>query len=408
MGSGKSQGAIHYMNTHSSEKFVYATPYLSETKRIKEGCPELNFIEPSDKIYQFRFSKSAHCESLISAGENVAITHQLFRLFGEDTITEIKRHNYTLIIDEVIDVFVKVNHSLGDIQLLVDAGYIKKVNGMYETGDIEYTGTRLKDLFDMLKHNRLIEIENGKGGTCFYYWVFPKEILEAFSNVFILTYLFESQDMKYYFDIHRIEYEKIGVTHNGDNNYSFSQDSTPPEYIKSIKDKIHIFDNEKLNSIGDNKHDLSDSWYNRAGTTGVTNLKNNLYNYFRYYHSDIEATDKMWGTFNKRKGKLRGKGYSSGYVVFNKRATNEFSNKKVLAYCSNIFAPPEKKNYFSSFGIDYDEDSYALSILIQWIWRSAIRKGETINIYIPSKRMRELLKKWISSLDKLVSKKDTG
>lgn len=33
--------------------------------------------------------------------------------------------------------------------------------------------------------------------------------------------------------------------------------------------------------------------------------------------------------------------------------------------------------------------------MIQWIWRSAIRNGEEISLYLPSKRMRDLLTEWI-------------
>lgn len=33
--------------------------------------------------------------------------------------------------------------------------------------------------------------------------------------------------------------------------------------------------------------------------------------------------------------------------------------------------------------------------MVQWIWRSRIRKGENINIYIPSIRMRKLLDAWM-------------
>ena len=42
-----------------------------------------------------------------------------------------------------------------------------------------------------------------------------------------------------------------------------------------------------------------------------------------------------------------------------------------------------------------EEDAYALSELIQWIFRSAIRDGKEIWLYIPSKRMRNLLIDWI-------------
>ena len=38
--------------------------------------------------------------------------------------------------------------------------------------------------------------------------------------------------------------------------------------------------------------------------------------------------------------------------------------------------------------------------MVQWIWRSAIRDGNEVNLYIPSRRMRELLIGWIDSVSK--------
>lgn len=39
---------------------------------------------------------------------------------------------------------------------------------------------------------------------------------------------------------------------------------------------------------------------------------------------------------------------------------------------------------------------YALSALLQWIWRSAIRNGKKVTIYIPAPRMRQLLTDWLN------------
>ena len=54
-----------------------------------------------------------------------------------------------------------------------------------------------------------------------------------------------------------------------------------------------------------------------------------------------------------------------------------------------------EKKFYTKHGINVDEDAYALSIMVQWIWRSAIRDGDEIYLYIPSRRMRTLLEKWI-------------
>ena len=52
----------------------------------------------------------------------------------------------------------------------------------------------------------------------------------------------------------------------------------------------------------------------------------------------------------------------------------------------------------SVFGVEVREDMYALSEMIQWVWRSAIRDGKDIWIYIPSRRMRELFQNWLDSI----------
>ena len=43
---------------------------------------------------------------------------------------------------------------------------------------------------------------------------------------------------------------------------------------------------------------------------------------------------------------------------------------------------------------EIDQDRYAISVLIQFVFRSAVRKGEPIKLYLPSLRMRELLERW--------------
>ena len=60
---------------------------------------------------------------------------------------------------------------------------------------------------------------------------------------------------------------------------------------------------------------------------------------------------------------------------------------------------PNEKQYLIGNGVNVLEDKYALSVMIQWIWRSAIRDGKEVWIYIPSKRMRNLLKDWIEEVE---------
>ena len=81
----------------------------------------------------------------------------------------------------------------------------------------------------------------------------------------------------------------------------------------------------------------------------------------------------------------------------NARATNEYKHKKNLAYCINVFNNPVLNSFFINKGVTIDEDTYALSELIQWVFRSQLRDNKPINIYIPSERMRNLFIDWLNN-----------
>ena len=63
----------------------------------------------------------------------------------------------------------------------------------------------------------------------------------------------------------------------------------------------------------------------------------------------------------------------------------------------NFFMSPEIRQFVNHYDLIFDEDMCSLSALLQWMWRSQIRNGKPIDIYIPSERMRELLNNWIQN-----------
>ena len=123
-------------------------------------------------------------------------------------------------------------------------------------------------------------------------------------------------------------------------------------------------------------------------------LQNNVVNFIRHIVNGT-SRDVIWTTFKDFKAQLSGKGYTKGFLPINARATNLYKDRKYLAYLVNIFFNPMVKGFFKDHNVDVDEDGYALSEMLQWIWRSAIREGNEIWIYVPSSRMRKLLKDWI-------------
>lgn len=397
MGSGKSSAAITYMNEHSNDKFIYITPYLEEAARIKENCPQLRFVEPSKGIAEYGFSKTGHTTALLADGRNVATTHQAFLYYTQETLDLIRQGGYKLIIDENVNVLEKCAFSLGDLHTCVRAGYITEhEDGRYELTDDSYSGSAFTHIFRMLRSRELLRDPDDEENV--HYWALPPALINSFSDVFILTYLFEGQDIHHFLEMYQIPYQYIGVTKGSDGVYRFDDnDFHIPDYVGELGRHIHIYDNPKLNSIGDGYFDLSMNWFSKS--SNVAQLKNNIYNYFRHIMGDDSSASRMWGTYDSAQMLIRGRGYSNRFVIFNEKATNKYRDRTVLAYAVNLFMNAGQKRFYQKRGVDVSDDMYALSAMVQWIWRSAIRDGGEVHIYIPSSRMRGLLTQWITDAE---------
>lgn len=398
MGTGKSSAAITYINEHPDERFIYITPYLDEAERIKDSCPCAYFVEPSNKIPEYHFRKVEHTASLIKSKRNIATTHQAFSGYTREMLDDIVNAGYVLIIDESVEFLESCPVHPTDLKMAVDLGYISEVNGTYALARDDYDGVMMRDLFSTIKTKNLMKTRApGDSSDELFYWVLPQELICAFKDVFILTYLFEAQSIHHFLEMYRIPYSYIGVSQSADGVFRFDNNNTyKPENTILLKDKIHILENYKLNAVGDDYYALSASWFDREAE-GIERLRKNILNYFRNIHSDMPADKRLWGSYKDAYYKLRGKGYANSFLQFNARATNAYRDKVCLAYCVNVFMNVGEKIFCQKNGVEIDDDKYALSVMVQWIWRSAIRDGGEISIYLPSSRMRSLLIDWINS-----------
>nr|DAV02312.1 MAG TPA: Cas system-associated protein [Caudoviricetes sp.] len=389
MGAGKTSAAINYINqAKSDEKFLFITPYIKEIERITKSCPTKNFKEPLKMG-----SKLNGIKYLLSKGENIISTHALFRRFDSEAIDLCRNQNYTLIMDEVTDVIEKYEISKEDFKILQDnfvdydesSGLLK-----WRNPDDNYEGK-------FSEEKRLCEL-----GCLAYYsdsvmmWLLPIESFNAFKDVYILTYMFNSQIQRYYYDYYNLPYTFLYVGGTSQANYHFTTNCKEKEQIDyDFKSLIHILEDEKMNLIGDMEFDLSKNWYIRnQNNIVIKKLKNNIENFFRNKRK-TKTEFNMWTTFSDFKKKLSSKGYGRGFVALNMRASNNYKHKTSIAYPVNRYMNTGIKNFFVSHNVDVDEDGFAVSEMLQFIWRSAIREGNEIWIYIPSLRMRGLLSKWI-------------
>lgn len=390
MGAGKTESAITQMNSDDDSRYIFITPYLDEVERIKRSCAVRDFKDPQNKGNR----KLGDLHRLLAARSNIASTHSLFEMYNEETISLIREGRYKLILDEVFQVAQNLEISPKDLKMLraemIEVDEDCRVRWVKE----DYQG-RFEDLRDMCMTGNVILYKD-----CLMLWLYPIEVFHAFQDVIILTYMFDAQMQKYYFDMAGIEIQRIGTVYER-GEYHFTDYVRMPEYVRTLHEKIHILEDVKLNKIGDQYANLSSSWYDRArkakGQPQLRQMRNNLVNVFTNRFNS-STNQNLWTTFKDYQDVLKGKGYTKGFLSYNIRATNAYRNRDHLAYCVNVFYNPLMKNYFLDNGVEVKENEYALGEMIQWIWRSAIRDGKEIWIYIPSKRMRELLKQWLTEL----------
>ena len=389
MGRGKTSAAINFINSSDDDqKFLFITPYLTEIERIMKECPRKKFRQP----YYLRGRKLEGIKELINNGCNIISTHALFQKFDLEVIDLCRAKNYTLIMDEVTDVIEKYDISDADFKVLHEnSADIDEDTGLLRwKASNDYHGK-------FAEEKRLCELNSlAYYGGSIMIWLFPIEAFNAFRHIYILTYMFKAQLQRYYYDYYHLPYQYIFVKGNSKDTYTFTEEKEIVNEEYNYEQLIHILYDSKLNLIGDRETDLSKAWYERnKNNSSMRQLKNNILNFFVNKRKSKTA-DNIWTTFKDYKKLLSGKGYGRGFVPLNMRASNDYRNRSSIAYPVNRYINPCIKQFFSKHGVKVDEDAYALSEMLQFIWRSAIRDGKEIWIYVPSVRMRTLLEQWIS------------
>lgn len=424
-GAGKTSWAIQYINESNEkkkklafgeelehEKFIYVTPFLNEVERIKE-CTNIGFVDP--EVINGKGSKMKHFRALIIAGQSIVTTHALFKKLDLDTLDMIEEAGYTLIMDEVANVLEQYNIQSDDFDILQRDGMINIEKGgkVIWTAD-DYQGDRFYDI-KVLAESENLHYINGVA----LFWTMNTRAFEAFESVYVLTYLFDGQDQRYYYEINDIKFEKFSVV-NVNGRYELIEYTSAVEPRKELYNLLNVHEDAQnssgrkstLNSNFDSREKLTDkqryyqlssTWYSKhANEEDFKQLNNNLNNFFRktvptdnnnlYWTAKKSFAPKL----KNAKCKLNKKDDRSkdNFVAFNARATNDYGHCTSMAFLYNRFPNPLEKSFFAKYDVEINEDMLAVSDLIQFIFRGSIRNGQPMNCYIPSGRMRSLLKSW--------------
>lgn len=419
-GAGKSTWAFAHMKENKNKRWVYVSPYLSEVGgteekgegddlyyakgRVQEVLPELSFKYPTRTP-----TKRESFLRLIDRGENVGITHSLFSQMNEEILETLNNNEYHLMIDETLD-FISIYDDLTeeDLNLFLMSNIISVDDDRRVLfNKTEYSKGVLKDLKELCDNRCLYlyssETSAGEKKTLMIQKINPY-VINAFKSTTILTYRWESSLMWAWMKLNNMPYSTI---------YPDTMKNSE-EIRKSLRSLIDIVDIPK--SIQKLQVDakgfiikgaFSKTWYTR-NEEALPIVKSAIEKTLE--RKMVKRGDSFWTTFIDYKPNIAGKGYTRSknvivngqniedrnpFIPKNMRASNEYANCTNCIYTCNVYMNPFLKNFLGKHEIAFSEDEYALSELIQFVFRGAIRQGQPMSILILSERMQKLFKDWL-------------
>ncbi len=428
------------MKAHPEKNYIYVTPFLDEINRVIENIEE-NRLEQPDHIVLNKetgttsfVSKLDSFNHLLATQKSIAVSHATFLNATPETIALIKEGEYTIIIDEALEVVSPFNEiraveydarqkmTGGDIRRYLREGKIRidTDNRVIWTGDEE-------DIEDSKDREVCLQAKLGNlycSNKSLLYVMFPKEIFEVCVETFILTYMVKESTLDYYFQLHHIEYEMASLEGSGMETTVVPYSSEPDiDFRRKLKGLITINENPRYQ---DHTFKLSMNWYHEVAREenqrSLDKLKRILTSFYRSCDPPAKASREeiMWTCPKDYKTKLAGRGYTcvrsiSGedkklepddfmkrmkeldcFVSCNARASNDYRNRWALAYCCHMYRNPMLEGLFRSNGIKVDSEQYSLSCLVQWMCRSRVRDDLPITILIVNDELREQFKDWIN------------
>ncbi len=404
-GSGKTTKLIDDISKLNNDtKVIYVTPLLSECYRVSGAYPketedgDVDYSQPeiqefggyiydtSHKLYSKFFqhptasnkdgSKLTGLTSLLEQGHNITTTHALFRSLTKEHLDLIKSQNYLLVIDEVLSVYTEYLELKNELPKLLE----NKIMFLDTDGvTLRWNRTLCCDLeryeteINLCDSGSLLLLDNKV-----LLWEMSPEILSCFKQIKMATYLFDGSYMCGFLKYHGFTYTTETFGKKG----------------KDFKSLIQIVNDDKLNKIGDRITALSSSSQVNNRTYN-DQLKKNLVNLFNHKHK-VPKEERLWCCYKGAFNSIKGFGYTKNFLAVGTKATNNYAHTSVVAFTVNLFANPIIARHLQTKGITIDENKLALGEMIQWLYRSRIRKNESIVAYIPSKRMRELLIDWLN------------
>jgi hypothetical protein len=392
-GSGKTTSMIE--GFQSDRKYLVITPLKTEVRRIIEGSKSVHFQQPHENDNEAG-TKFRSLENLVLNGMNIVTTHKLHENLvplAKDGLFD----DYDIIINEVPNIVKHVAEKSPTSveEFYVDAGYMLVDQGTgLVTPTLKWWSNKdhVKDTLERKIFGHAVSgclyLLEGK----FFIWAMPRELLTAGRTTTILTYKSEGSMLSAY-----LRKLNVPVKVANDNHQENTFRREAAELI-TICD-IPALSKLKLSYTGQSKG-LNDDQYCQTVVTALKNLRGRQLKGVPPKNILITCIKKGW--YKDDKEKVAGP-FASGSKLFKgakwiantTRGTNDHAHCSHLIYLHDQNINPFVARWLGDSSQEF-KDAYALTELIQWVWRSRVRKGQPITLYIPSPRMRRLMEEWLS------------
>jgi len=223
----------------------------------------------------------------------------------------------------------------------------------------------------------------------------PISLLTACSRCIVMTYLFENSIMAKFMQMKGVEVEK----------FSEVELLYTEEQIKErASERIEFIATSSTRKV--KRMNMTSRWYTQVATKeqlkqignaiySVARLAENKEDVMFTFPKELREPKKNTGKKIPIRAFISDK-ESTYWVYCGTKATNDLSHKRVLIHAFNRYPMVSVSAYLQDYGFPIDPDKYALSEMIQWVWRSAIRRPEgSIKIAILPPRMERIFKEWL-------------
>lgn len=427
MSSGKTSKVIEWMCKNPDKKWLYVSPLLSEVSdRICVDASSLDFKTPSNTDYDGNpITKTESFLLMLKEGCNISITHKLFTYMTPEHLLYVSAWGYTLIIDEEMEVIEPLGdyYNPSDIKFLLTSGCISVdednrgiVSWIGDKFVTEYASKygRFKSMCElglMFAAKRKTQFSDGSELHTFFVSQIPERLLAHATEVIVISYLFEGSLMDCYLrslgytinnvlakypelDIpnkHPSEFKPL-INHIGAGcrnrfkNLSFSYSG----WCSKITDKDCKDISKAIDNLGHNtntpRENLCFSVPKKfVEGSGKKVIAPKRYPAFSKKHIASDSEEDILGQSDMC------------WLYSDARATNDYSHKTTMIYLMDKYPAPQVLAYVKDYCTGFNPDRYALSCLIQWLFRGCIRKGQVMNVCIISTKdkMHSLLCKWL-------------